>query len=247
MPPHLHYVEPYFGGGSVLLAKNPEGVSEVANDIYGSLTNFWCCLCDPTCFKEMQKKLSVIPFSENTWESAKLYLEQGPSSPLNNAIAFFIMCRQSMAGRMKSFAPLTKNRVRRGMNEQVSAWLGAIEGLPEVHKRLQRVVILNKKALDVIKSEDSSNTLYYLDPTYLLETRTSKDVYAFEMSDTDHIELLDILKQIKGKFLLSGYHSTLYDTNARLNNWNLKEFDLPNNSASGPKKKRMKECVWSNF
>ena len=42
MPPHLHYVEPFFGGGAVLLARNPEdqrlwlpghkGVSEVVNE-----------------------------------------------------------------------------------------------------------------------------------------------------------------------------------------------------------------------
>jgi hypothetical protein len=41
MPKHLHYVEPFPGGLSVLLAKNPEGVSEVVNDLDGGLTNFW--------------------------------------------------------------------------------------------------------------------------------------------------------------------------------------------------------------
>lgn len=46
MPPHVHYVEPYAGGLSVLLAKDPEGVSEVVNDIHGDLTNFWQCLAD---------------------------------------------------------------------------------------------------------------------------------------------------------------------------------------------------------
>ena len=47
MPSHLHYVEPFFGGGAVLLARDPEddglwlfphkGVSEVVNDINGKL------------------------------------------------------------------------------------------------------------------------------------------------------------------------------------------------------------------
>jgi DNA adenine methylase len=41
MPPHLHYCEPFFGGGAVLMAKDPKGVSEVVNDIYGELINFW--------------------------------------------------------------------------------------------------------------------------------------------------------------------------------------------------------------
>ena len=57
MPSHLHYVEPFFGGGAVLLARDPEddglwlfpnkGVSEVVNDINGSLINFWRVLQDP--------------------------------------------------------------------------------------------------------------------------------------------------------------------------------------------------------
>ncbi len=47
MPEHVHYVEPYFGGGAVLLQKDPEGVSEVVNDIDGELMSFWDCLRAP--------------------------------------------------------------------------------------------------------------------------------------------------------------------------------------------------------
>jgi len=50
------------------------------------------------------------------------------------------------------------------MNEQVSSWLNAIEGLPAVHARLQRVVILNQPGLEVIRSQDGPSTIYYLDP-----------------------------------------------------------------------------------
>jgi DNA adenine methylase len=51
MPPHLHYVEPFFGGGAVLLAKNPDGVSEVVNDLDGDLINFWKVLADEATFE----------------------------------------------------------------------------------------------------------------------------------------------------------------------------------------------------
>lgn len=52
MAPHLHYVETHLGAGAVLLAKNPEGVSEVVNDIWGLLINFWRVLQDPKLFKQ---------------------------------------------------------------------------------------------------------------------------------------------------------------------------------------------------
>jgi DNA adenine methylase len=46
MPPHLHYVEPYFGGGAVLFAKPHEGISEVANVLNGDLMYFLIVIHD---------------------------------------------------------------------------------------------------------------------------------------------------------------------------------------------------------
>ena len=43
-----------------------------------------------------------------------------------------VNCRQSLTGRMDTFAPLSRRRTRRGMNEQCSAWWNAVEGLPAV-------------------------------------------------------------------------------------------------------------------
>ena len=51
------------------------------------------------------------------------------------------------------------------------------------------------------------------------------------MSETDHRELLDTLRQVRGRVLLSGYHCLSYDT--MLADWNAHEFGLPNNAASG--------------
>jgi DNA adenine methylase len=51
---------------------------------------------------------------------------------------------------MKAFAPLSKTRTRRGMNEQASAWLGAIEGLPAVHQLVRRVAVVGPKEARVV-------------------------------------------------------------------------------------------------
>src|SRR5262249_13658625 len=159
-------------------------------------------------------------------------------------VRFFVRCRQSLAGRMKGFTGITKTRTRRGMNNEVSAWLTCVEGLPAVHDRLKRVLILNHEALTVIRKQDGSRTLFYLDPPYLDSTRTSPDVYVHEMTEADHAELLETLAGISGRFLLSGYRSELYDRWAERRGWRRHEMRI-NNHASGSKVKRMMtECLW---
>ncbi len=267
-PPHLHYIEPYAGGLSVLLARDPSrdwlndwgyalaypdrlpsslrGCSEVVNDIDGVLVNFWSVLQDDKLFKKFQKRMVAMPFSKTEYNRASAYLTVR-NSQLNDAIYFFVLCRQSLAGRMGSFAPLSKTRTRRSMNEQASAWLSAIEGLPAVHERLKSVVILNDDALKVIRQQDGEKTLFYCDPPYLSETRIAKDVYRHEMAGDDHVDLLEVLTEVKGKFLLSGYRNEMYDGVARDFKWHRVDFDLPNHAAGGKEKRRMTECVWMNF
>ncbi len=147
---------------------------------------------------------------------------------------------------MKGFSGITKTRVRRRMNNEVSAWLTAVEFLPQGHARLKRVLILNRDALEVIRSQDGPATLFYLDPPYLHETRATTGEYLHEMSEADHAKLLGVLQSIKGKFLLSGYHSGMYDRAAAENGWRCHNFDMPNQAAGGKKKRRMVESVWCN-
>jgi DNA adenine methylase len=253
MPRHLHYVEPFFGGGAVLLAREPEepslwlpphqGVSEVVNDINDRLINFWRVLRDPATFERFRRAVEAIPLSRTEWETAHSHDYNG-KDPVADAVAFFVDCRQSRSGLMKGFTPVTRNRTRRKMNGNTSEWLSAVEGLTEVHARLRRVLIENMPALELIRREDTPGTLFYCDPPYLHETRESKEAYAYEMTETDHRELLEALRECKGKVMLSGYPSPFYDE--VLAGWTRHSFNLPNNVASGKQKQRETEMVWCN-
>ena len=258
MPPHLHYVEPYAGGLSVLLARDPadkrlwlgnggseNGVSEVVNDLNEQLTNFWRVLQQPERFARFQRLCEATPLSRIEFDRAANQGHDISDDPVLAAWQFFVRCRQSLAGRMKGFTSLTRNRTRRGMNGNVSEWLGAIEGLPAVHERLRLVVIENLDAIKLIRREDAQSTLFYLDPPYLHETRATDDVYAHEMGPDHHAELLEVICACKGRVMLSGYPSELYDR--RLHDWKRYEFVLPNQAAGGKTKRRMTEVVWCNF
>ncbi len=253
--PHVHRVEEYGGALSFTLAANPKGYSEVVNDLDGELINFWRVLQDVDQFGQMQRILMAMPFSQVQYQLAQRRTDQLKAAwgrqiprrirPVERACDFFVICRQSMAGRMKSFCPLSKTRTRRGVNEQASAWIGSIDDLLPVHDRLRPVVILHDKAMKVFKQQDGKRTLHYLDPTYFPDTRTAPDVYEFEMTIEEHEDMLDTVNQAQGKVILSGYDCKLY--RRELKRWRRWEFDLPNNAASGASKRRMQEVVWCNF
>lgn len=275
LPTHLHYCEPYAGGLSVLFAKSYDGTSEVVNDINGDLTTFWNALASPETFSRLLRILEATPFSESVFDDAverlkRPYVPYSLDAIAERAAAFFIVARQSLAGRQDSFAPLSRNRTRRRMNEQASAWLTAIEGLPLVHARLKRVVVLNRDALEVIRGQDGEKTAFYIDPPFMHETRATTGEYRYEMTVEQHRDLLVTLggrraaeatsippadwpkwwakaEPIRGKFLLSGYRSPLYDAVAEACGWRRKDFDLPNNAAGGKEKRRMISSVWMNY
>lgn len=287
MPPHLHYVEPYFGGGGILLARDPDrnwmgtvheklaaalqGCSEVANDIHGDLINFWRVLQNEEDFESFRRRIELTPFSEAEFEDALEYSGNEHSGNehsgnehsgnensgneklasvnlrVERAVRFFILARQSRQGLMKDFATLSRNRTRSRMNEQVSAWLNVIDGLPDVHRRLRNVVILNQKACDVIRKQDGPHTLFYCDPPYVHETRSTTGEYTFEMTEAQHAELLEILAGIDGKFMLSGYQCDLYRKWEQQQGWKRHEFLIDNKAAAGKVKETRTECLWCNF
>lgn len=243
-PPHIHRV--HLCGGAFNEGWNwpYENYSEVYNDIDGRLTNFFRVLQSEKMFALFRRKVEAIPFSQVEWEDAGT--KEIPNR-VQAAIAFFVQVRQSLAGRISSFAPLSRTRTRRGMNEQVSSWLRVVDGLPAVHKRLKRLVILNDKALEVLRTQDGKDTFFYIDPPYLPETRESKRVYKYEMSPEEHENLLKALVGIKGKFALSGYDNELYTRFEKEHGWHRREFELPNNAAGGKIKRRMVEVLWMNY
>ncbi|TWU43950.1 DNA adenine methylase [Novipirellula aureliae] len=267
MPPHLHYVEPFFGGGGILLARDPNrdwmavgdekltaaerGSSEVANDLHGELINFWRVLQDPEHFDAFRRRMEMTPFSEaefnRAYELSHTENFNQDATPIERAVQFFILARQSRQGLMRDFATLSRNRTRSRMNEQASAWLNVVEGLHDVHQRLQGVVILNQDANKVIRKQDGFKTLFYCDPPYVHDTRSTTKEYTHEMTEAEHVKLLETLSAIQGKFMLSGYPSELYAKWEHKQNWNRHEFLIDNKAAAGPTKEKKIECVWCNF
>jgi DNA adenine methylase len=259
IPRHLHYCEPFFGSGAVLLARDPDdprlwlsadraetrGVSEVVNDINGRLVNFWRALQGETSFAAFVRRVEAIPLARAEWDRA--HAHRHGDDPIGDAVAFFVDCRQSRAGMMKDFTSITRKRTRRQMNGNVSEWLGAVDGLPDVHARLRRVLIENRDGIELIRREDTPNTLFYVDAPYVHGTRRTTDGYEFEMTDEQHIGLVETLSRIEGKAIVSMYRHPIYDVLHERHRWYLAEIEVPIHAAGGENKRRMTECLWTNY
>jgi len=70
----------------------------------------------------------------------------------------------------------------------------------------------------------TGNELIYCDPPYLHSTRSSNTRYRYEYTESQHKELLTLLRQINTSIILSGYPSQLY--NDLLPDWKSYEFQV---------------------
>ncbi|MCY3679618.1 MAG: DNA adenine methylase, partial [Gemmatimonadetes bacterium] len=117
-----------------------------------------------------------------------------------------------------------------------------VEGLSEIVQRLQRVQIENAPAVEVIQRYDTADTVFYVDPPYVHSARGDSAAYGYEMTDEDHESLATVLKRVRGRVVLSGYQTSLYD---RLyENW--RRIDAEEHNCRSVRKSRQ-ESVWMNF
>lgn len=212
LPAHKRYCEPFGGGASLLFAKAPAEL-EVYNDIDEGLVGFFCVLADPSSFGRFYRRVSLLPYSRalyndyrRTWAAQK--------HPVERAVRWFVVNRQSFAGRFGSSWGSVVTASSRTMTERTSAWLSAIERLPAAHARLQRVQIECADWRTILDRYDTSETLFYCDPPYAHASRSSTR-YAHEMSDADHADLVARLLALQGMAVVSSYASPIYSPLAK--------------------------------
>jgi DNA adenine methylase len=115
----------------------------------------------------------------------------------------------------------------------------------ELAKRLQNVSLECSDACYIIKSRDNENAFFYCDPPYYNANMGHYDGYSLE----DFKELLDVLVNIKGKFLLSSYPSEILKEYILKNNWDTKQFDMriSVNAKSNKRNQRKIEVLTANY
>ncbi len=236
-----HFCDVFGGSAAVLLNLRPYPV-ETYNDLDSDLVNFFATLRDQG--PELIRAIGLTPFSRE--ELVRACTPAADLTRLERARRFYVRARQTRTGLAQTSSEgrwahcvLTS---RAGMAGAVSRWLGSVEGLSEITQRLQRVQIENASALEVMQRYDTPETVFYLDPPYVHAARGDAAAYGYEMTDQDHVELAAVLNRIRGRAVLSGYRTELYDD--LYGDWT--RVDAEERTCHSVRKPR-RESVWRNF
>ncbi|MFA9492346.1 DNA adenine methylase [Streptococcus sp. E17BB] len=233
LPEHKSYLEPYFGSGAVLFNKNASAI-ETVNDLNDDVVNLFEIVRDRP--QELIDRLFWTPYSRKVYDEA---FERSPVDEVDKALLFIIKSVMSHGFRTTEKSGWKNDINGRERAYAVKHWNDLPDVVLAMTSRLKQVQIERRPALELIKRFDKPDVCMYVDPPYVLSTRT-REQYSYEMSDSDHIELLEVLNKIQAKVLLSGYDSPLY--NDRLKHWHRMEF-----SATAEKGLPRTEVLWLNF
>ncbi|MDR2924604.1 MAG: hypothetical protein LBU76_01400, partial [Azoarcus sp.] len=83
-------------------------------------------------------------------------------------------------------------------------WASYPRTLAAACRRLRGVLIEHGGALRAIRVQDAPDALFFVDPPYVASTRDKGSKYRHEMTDEQHVELLTLLRGIKGMAMVAG-------------------------------------------
>lgn len=241
-PKHITYVEPFGGGASVLLQKS-RSKNEIYNDLDSDVVNMFQVLRDQEKKEKLLQLLELTPFAREemklAWEETDCPIEQARRIIVRSHMGF------GSAGATKArtgFRGL--DRCDNSFSAPAKQWERLPSALSTVCERLKGVVIENKPAVDIIELADGESTFFYMDPPYLPETRSSmkggQKYYRHEMTKWEHRQLLKKIRTLKGKVIISGYDSKLY--NLYLKDWKKVSFNARASSSAGTVIRQ--EVIW---
>jgi len=212
MPKHRVYVEPFGGAGSVLIRK-PRCYAEVWNDLDGHVVNLFQVLRSDRA-DELVEMLRLTPFASDEFQQAY----QPTDCPVEKARRLVIRSFMGFGSNGHNRLTGFRSNSNRSGTTPAHDWINYPDSLVAVIERLKGVVILNRDACEVMAGHDGPETLHYVDPPYVMDTRSDAGAdYAHEMDDSDHENLLDFLDGLTGMVMLSGYPHEIYDI--RLKHW----------------------------
>lgn len=213
LPEHRLYCEP-FGGAAAVLLRKPPSEKEVYNDLDGELVNFFEVIRDPVWSRDLFKIASRTPYSRFDYEMAIQGIGHKWLHPVgrakNLAVRSFMAVNAEAIWKPKVGFSNRNHIYPTSGHWAPREWRNWQRSIASLHKRFQNVIIENRDAVELIKAQDREDTLFYVDPPYVPSARSGGG-YKVDMTEGEHVKLLECLKNVKGRVVLSGYANPMYD------------------------------------
>ena len=203
----------------------------------------------------MEKKTEYILQSEKEYYDCLKKLE----TPFNikdsfeRAYWFFYNLSYSFSGMQNAnfgYARNVSEEKRDSKNILSRRVLNKVRLWSFFYERIKNVQIFNRDASKVIETLDNPSTLFYLDPPY---PESDQSPYKDKYSMDDFNRLCGVLKEIKGKFLLSCYEKEGMNVDSSWNKEKKEVFSnaLPHQTNMQSKSKRIEtkriETIFMNY
>jgi len=232
-PQHRRYLEPYCGSAAAFFSKD-RVEHEVLGDINSHVINLFQVIRNHG--EELARRIALTGWIEEEYHLyERSYGQSG--DPIEDARQFLIRRWQAHGTKLGS----TCGWRHKGVHSNASTtalWRQVPERILAVVDRLKDAEIRCKPALELIDYYRHPDYLLYVDPPYLLSTRTY-NLYADEMTDREHLQLLNVLERHPGPVVLSGYAHPLYDE--QLQGWQRTTVQV-----QAEKGNRRTEVLWLN-
>lgn len=232
-----HYVEVFGGSAAVLLNRKPVSL-ETYNDLYSDVCNFFKVLREK--YDKLIGLLKYTPYSREEYVNACVV----GGDDVEQARRFYIRACQSSLGNVQTATIGRWGHSIKLKKSPADTWAEKISMLDRIVERFLHVQIENKPALDIIRQYDFLDTVFYLDPPYAHGSRVDKKAYLHEMTDEDHVDLANTLNRIRGRAVVSGWRSDLYDD--IYSGWHRVDGRMKVLPSSGNNVQK-RESLWMNF
>jgi DNA adenine methylase len=238
IPEHNLYCEPFAGGAAIFFAKQPSEV-EVLNDTNRELINFYRVV--QSDFTSLEKEIKITLHSRDLHRKASvIYNNPDMFSELKRAWALWVLSSQGFAGQLDSSwgYDKSKNSTPKKIENKKEAFT------IDLAIRLQQVQLECADALYIIRSRDTREAFFYVDPPYFNSDMGHYDGYSKE----DFEALLKLLSTIQGRFLLSSYPSDVLNDYTYRYGWNRQGFKSKVSvAAKSGKQKGKTEMLTANY
>lgn len=168
-PKHRIYTESFGGGASVLIQK-PRSYAEVYNDLNKEVVNVFKVLRDNP--DELERLIRLTPYSRVEFENTGKSSLDGITSDVELArrTIFRAFSGFGSASVNSKYSTGFRSNSNRSSSIPAHDWANYPDYIHLFTERLKGVVIDCRDAFEVMDSNDTPETLHYVDPPYVRST-----------------------------------------------------------------------------